>query len=155
MDIQAELYRITDALADAGIDYALCGGIAVIIHGVPRLTRDIDLLIRPENLDRVKTAVAPAGYTIESGLIAFDIGQPEERHMFRLTKAEGQDHLILDLILVSPFLEPVWRTREVHRVEARSLRVVSRDGLTTMKRAAGRPRDLEDLRQLNGGEEES
>ncbi len=50
--------------------------------------------------------------------------------------------------MVSPFLEPVWRTREVQRVGARESRVVSRDGLAIMKRAAARPKDLEDLRQL-------
>ena len=31
---------------EAGVDYALCGGLAVAAHGAPRATRDIDLLGR-------------------------------------------------------------------------------------------------------------
>lgn len=148
MDLQTELFLIIDALDEERIDYAVCDGIAVVIHGYPRLTRDIGILIRPEDLDRVKIAVSPAGYTIASGIIPFDVGQPGERQLFRLTKVEGTDHLILDLLLVGPSLESAWTTREEHRIDERVVHVVSRDGLATMKRAAGRPQDIEDLKQL-------
>lgn len=148
MDLQEELFRIVDTLDTEGIDYALCGGLAVIVHGHPRLTRDIDMLILPEDLDRIRDAVRPLGFSMESGILPFDQGQPTERRVFRVTKAEGHDHLTLDLVLVGSFLDEVWRRREKYKVQGRDLCVVSRDGLATMKRAAGRPQDLEDLRQL-------
>ena len=47
-----EFRSITEALNDAGIDYAICRGWAMAIHGLPRATIDIDLLILGEDLER-------------------------------------------------------------------------------------------------------
>lgn len=52
MDLQQELFTVLDALAATGIDHAVCGGFAVAIHGYPRLTRDIDVLIQEADLRR-------------------------------------------------------------------------------------------------------
>ncbi|MBX3228797.1 MAG: hypothetical protein KIT84_39710 [Labilithrix sp.] len=51
MDLFAELRALTAALDAAGVDYALCGAVALAIHGVPRATKDIDVLVREEDLD--------------------------------------------------------------------------------------------------------
>ncbi len=53
-----ELLGVTRALEAAGIPYAICGGIAVTIHGATRTTKDIDLLV--ERADRHE---APRGAT--------------------------------------------------------------------------------------------
>jgi Nucleotidyl transferase AbiEii toxin, Type IV TA system len=47
-------------LNEAGAEYILIGGFAVIAHGAARFTKDIDLLVddRPENIGRVKRALA-------------------------------------------------------------------------------------------------
>ena len=148
MNIRDELFLVTGTLEKARIEYALCGGMAVIIHGYPRLTRDIDLLLREEDLEQAQKALEKSGYTLPSGTIPFDIGKPTERRVFRVTKVDGQDHMTLDLVLVNPFLEDVWKGREKHLVEDKTLCVVSLEGLAKMKRAAGRPQDLADLSQL-------
>ncbi|MGE0403366.1 MAG: hypothetical protein AB7T06_42050 [Kofleriaceae bacterium] len=44
LDIIAELEAIIDALDAAGIEYAVCGGLAVGILGLPRATKDMGLL---------------------------------------------------------------------------------------------------------------
>jgi hypothetical protein len=43
------------ALADAGVDYVLIGGLAVGAHGFPRATKDIDIVPAPDgsNLERL------------------------------------------------------------------------------------------------------
>jgi hypothetical protein len=43
VDLFQELKNVTAALDAEGIDYALCGGVALAIHGVPRATQDIEL----------------------------------------------------------------------------------------------------------------
>lgn len=150
MDLQQELFGVLEALTGARIEYAICGAFAVAIHGYPRLTRDIDLLIREADLDAARAAVATVGFSIEAGLIAFDEGQPTRTRLFRLTKAADGDHLMLDLFLVDAgFLREVWKGREQHRIGARTVAVVSRAGLASMKRAAGRPQDLQDLIALH------
>lgn len=35
------------------VEYALCGGVALAVHDVPRSTGDIGVLARPEDLDRI------------------------------------------------------------------------------------------------------
>ena len=148
MNLKDELFLVTGTLEKARIDHALCGGMAVTIHGYPRLTRDIDLLLREEDLERARNALEKSGYTLSSGILPFDVGEPTERRIFRITKVQGNDHMTLDLVLVNPFLDDVWRGREKHLVEGKTLCVVSREGLAKMKRTAGRPQDLADLSQL-------
>ena len=148
MNLRGELFAVVDKLREAGLDYALCGGLAVAVHGYPRATKDIDILIREGDLERSRKALGSAGYTLEAGLIPFDIGKPTERRVFRVTKIEGPEFMTVDLILVSGFLEEVWRDREKHVLEGSELGVVSLKGLRTMKRVAGRPQDLADLAQL-------
>jgi len=59
--MEFELFRrILLALADAGVDYVLVGGVAVNLHGVVRATEDIDLFVRldDENIERLKSALS-------------------------------------------------------------------------------------------------
>ena len=65
-DLAGEFEAVISALADHGIDYAVCGGLAMAIHGLPRATVDIDLLIRPEDEERVYAAVEPLGFRIRA-----------------------------------------------------------------------------------------
>ena len=51
MDIADELRLLISLLDEHGIDYALCGGLAMSVYGKPRSTIDIDLLTLPESLD--------------------------------------------------------------------------------------------------------
>jgi hypothetical protein len=39
------LSRLTIALETAGVEYMICGSVASIIHGVPRTTQDVDLVV--------------------------------------------------------------------------------------------------------------
>jgi hypothetical protein len=40
-----EFERVISALNDTGVDYVIVGGIAVVLHGVDRLTADLDLVM--------------------------------------------------------------------------------------------------------------
>jgi hypothetical protein len=59
--------RIEQAFATAGLDYRVVGGLAAYLYveeAVPdagRLTRDIDIAVRREDLDRIADAVRPFG----------------------------------------------------------------------------------------------
>ena len=52
-DLYEEFKSIVSALEEQGIDYAVCGGLAMAVHGLPRATVDIDLLIPSESLEAV------------------------------------------------------------------------------------------------------
>lgn len=148
MDLQQELFAVLDALTAARIEHAICGGFAVAIHGYPRLTKDIDLLIQQPDLERARTSLATLGYTLDAGLLTFAAGTSGERRLGRVSKTIGSDLITVDLLLVEPLFGEVWRGREQHQLPGRTVTVISRAGLARMKRAAGRPRDLDDLQQL-------
>jgi hypothetical protein len=51
-DIFEEFLGLIKKFNQRQIDYAVCGGWAMAIHGAPRATVDIDLLVSPENLKK-------------------------------------------------------------------------------------------------------
>lgn len=61
--------RFGDALNSAGIPYRVVGGLAVFLHVdgldplAARLTKDVDVGIRRSDLDRIRAAVEPFGFT--------------------------------------------------------------------------------------------
>lgn len=154
MDLHEELADLLDLLSRERIDYALCGGLALAVHGFPRATKDIDLLVRPEDAARLAAAVAPLGYVLDAGELPFDAGKARERRVRRIVKTEGPEVLTLDLVLLPEWLEDVWNTRQVLDWGDRRITVVSREGLLAMKRVAGRPQDLADIARLEGETDE-
>lgn len=148
MDLYEELLGLIDALTEAKLNYALCGGIAVAFHGYPRFTRDIDLLIRPEDLDRVLGVVQARNFLFVAGRLPLWVRGSYQGEIYRISKVEGQDLLTLDLVIVNPVLQDVWEGREAFEWRGRQVQVVSSGGLLKMKRLAGRDQDLLDLKRL-------
>ena len=66
----------------------------------------------------------------------------------RFTKLMEGQPLMLDALLVSGPLLPVFESRLRVMWEERELQVVSREGLIVLKTTAGRPQDLVDLQRL-------
>lgn len=154
MDFYEELSGLIAALAEAGVDYAVCGGVALAIHGHPRFTKDIDLVVREDDLERIRRVAASVGFSLPALPMTFDAGSSKERRVHRLSKVDGEELLTLDLLVLrgSDF-EGVWQDREEFAWRGRPVRAVSRRGLITMKRAAGRPQDLVDIELLERPDE--
>ncbi len=148
MNLVDELHAIAAAFTDAGIPYAVCGGVAVTMHGATRSTKDLDVLLRPEDLARVIELVRPLGYAFPALPMTFDPGTPRERHVQRISKLDGTAHLVLDLLLADAAFAGALDDRVVLPLAEGPLAVVSRATLIRMKRLAGRPQDLADLEKL-------
>jgi hypothetical protein len=58
-DIFKDFFKVLDKFAKTKVEYILIGGFAVILHGLPRLTQDIDILIKndKENIDKMRNAL--------------------------------------------------------------------------------------------------
>src|SRR5687768_1695282 len=106
-----EFKSITVALNQAGIDYAVCGGWAMAIHGLPRATIDIDLLILGDDLNRAWELAKTQGYDDEGLPLHFSGGAIEIR---RISKVNAQEKRLftLDFLLVTQPLHEVWHKRE-------------------------------------------
>jgi hypothetical protein len=146
-DLEEELSQLRDILLERGIAYALCGGLAVGIHGFPRATVDIDLLIRPEDEPLVEEAAASLGFNIKARPMSFSRGATEIRRISKIDPADGEV-LMLDLLLVTSAVEHVWDSRLHVTWRDRDLCVVSREGLIALKRLRSSKLDLADIEHL-------
>lgn len=151
MSLVEELEAIATACQKAGVEYAICGGLALSIHGNPRMTFDIDILIQSESLEVVSVIVNDLGYTIPAMAMTFNQGTVE---MKRFSKIVSDGSIIpVDLILVTPVLQPVWDTRvEASTRNGVRLQVASKEGLITMKSLSTRPKDQIDIDWLQHGQ---
>jgi hypothetical protein len=148
MNLVDELYAITATLTAAGIRYAVCGGVAVTLHGATRSTKDIDLLILPVDVQRTLDVVRPLGYVFAAFPMTFDAGTERERHVQRVSKIEGSEHLLLDLLVADAAFEGALDDHVEVQLPSGPMAVVSRAVLIRMKRLAGRAQDLADLEKL-------
>ena len=64
MDLLEELKNLSAKLNQAGIDYALCGGLALAIYARPRATLDIDIMVDSGSLSQTKQAAKELGFII-------------------------------------------------------------------------------------------
>jgi hypothetical protein len=149
--IIAELIALVTALRNANLPFAVCGGLAMAIHGHPRATQDIDILIREENLNEVLEVAKAVGFWIPSGKMPFKARTPLAMEIYRVSKAVGEKLIPLDLMLVSPALEEVWNGRISGQIGDVDCTVVSTDGLIRMKEIAARTQDLADIEKLRAG----
>src|SRR6267143_598437 len=60
--MNSALDRITVDLKEHGIDYMVIGAVALLVHGYPRLTEDIDLVLTPEGLEAFHRELIGMGY---------------------------------------------------------------------------------------------
>ena len=148
MNIFHEFQHLIAALNAEGVPYALCGGLAMAVHGYPRATKDIDLLIHPDDLPQIEAVVTKAGFDAPGGTLTFKHGTPEETKVVRYTKFQDTEYLTLDLLVVTPVFESVWASRQTAAVSEMDFQVVSREGLAKMKTLAGRSQDKADLEKL-------
>ena len=148
LDIVDEFKNVVATLTQAKLEFALCGGFAVVIYGYIRATKDIDLLVEEARVEPVFSALKTLGFTLRAGPIGFGAGTAHERTLYRATKVVEHEHLTIDLLVVTPVFADVWANRGRIEWSGLTIDIVSKEGLATMKRLAGRKQDLADLEAL-------
>ncbi|MGE3966472.1 MAG: hypothetical protein AB7I09_20420 [Planctomycetota bacterium] len=141
------------ALADERADFVVVGAWALAYHGHVRATLDFDVLVRPtaENAKRVMAALFRFGAPVQQhGLTEKDLATPGTVYQIGLPPRR------IDILtqITGVTFEEAWNTREIQQLESRDVAFLARDQLIKNKRAAGRPKDLADVAELersNGG----
>jgi predicted nucleotidyltransferase len=146
-------------LVRVGVEFIVIGGAAATIHGSARITRNLDIVYRrtPEKLRRVVDALwayspylrgAPAGLPF-----LWDADTLRRGLNFTLTTSLGDLDLLGEVTgggnfeALLPHSSPV----QAFGIECLSLNL---DKLIQVKRAAGRPKDLEAIAELEALREE-
>jgi hypothetical protein len=131
------------------VKYVVIGGIAAVLHGVPRATFDLDILIEatPDNAQRLLEAL------LEAGLGTATLISAEELLANEITIF--QDRVRIDVQTHTPGItfEQVWPNRETMKYQDQQFFVVAKQDLIASKQAAGREVDLEDVRLLESGDD--
>jgi hypothetical protein len=151
-------------LSERRVDHIVIGGLAVAAHGHVRPSKDLDIVPSPahDNLERLAGALGDANAVdvevsdfdpVEIPMSATRVEDLSQGGNFRLTTDLG-DLDVFQWVSGIEAEDPEDLYAELDRqaldgsVEGVPVRVCSLEHLRSMKRAAGRPQDLEDLRRL-------
>lgn len=144
-------------LARHGVDYLVIGGVATQVHGHRRTTMDLDLTPDPdpENLARLGAALVELeARPVEADFEGAEISVTDtERFALAaivppLLTRHGQVHILKEPKGARAFDEMRARALVVD-LDGHDVAIVSLDDLIRMKRAAGRPGDIEDVAALS------
>lgn len=147
------------ALAEGGVEFILIGGVAGTVHGATRLTLDVDVVYRraAENLRRLVLALttyhpylrgAPPGLPFR-----LDVATVERGLNFTLTTDIGDLDLLGEIVGGGRYEDLLPHSVGIH-VFGVDCRCLTLDRLIDVKRAAGRPKDLEAIAELEAIREE-
>ncbi|MGH9669326.1 MAG: hypothetical protein ACRD3A_04360 [Terriglobales bacterium] len=149
-----ELKMLVAELNRENVPYALCGGVAMAVHGYPRATVDLDLLVLPADLDRVASLAGGLGYRFAAVPMEFSSGTVQIRRISKMA-GEDQDPWVLDLVLATGVLLPLFEGRQQLPWADGTLWVLSRDGMIQMKSLRGSEQDRADIAALKGQPDEA
>jgi len=151
--------RLLQELVDAGVEFIVIGGVAATAHGSAHVTTDLDIVYRrtPENGALLADALsvlqpylrgAPPGLPFQ-----FDVDTISRGLNFTLVTIAGDLDVIGEAAGGGTYEALVPRS-EIRTLFGFEVRFVDLETLIHLKRAAGRPKDLERIAELEAISEE-
>jgi len=125
------------------VRFVVIGATAFPVHGYSRATLDIDIFIKPEIPNAAKTLAALKDFGYDVGDIAID-ELLTKKILIRQYPVETDIHPYVKGVS----FDEVWQNRVRAKFGDTFAWFASLNDLIKMKRAAGRPKDLEDLKYL-------
>jgi len=153
------LREIFKALADADVEYLVVGGLAVIMHGHLRATRDLDLVIglQPDNCVKAMDALSGIGLRPRLPVTLADFADPAKREdwtqnrnmlVFQLWDPANPERSV-DVFVREPLdFRTMLSDAAIKDLDGVPIHVASIRHLILLKQAAGRPRDMDDIEAL-------
>lgn len=132
-----------DSLNRNKVKYLLLGGWAVGIHGAPRFTADLDVLIATDekNIQKLQIALNQFGAPTVPNEHFKDIGR-----VFRMGRAPIRIEILNQASGIT--FTGCYKRRKIVDVDGTPITIISRDDLMKNKAASGRDKDIADLRNL-------
>ena len=147
MDLLIELKKLIEAFDKNKIDYALCGGLALAVYARPRATLDIDIMVEPDSLGNIKKIVENLEFNVPAAPMSFKDDSVQIHRMSKIDDESGE-HLVLDLLLVTPHTKIAWDSRISVDWEGGTLKVLNPEGLIMLKSLRKSGQDMDDIEYL-------
>lgn len=153
----SEFERILAALE--GVRFVVVGGVAVVLHGHPRVTADLDVVVAVDvtNVRKLLAALSDAEFKPLQPVDPSGLGDAGTRREWREEHgalvlsfaSERFPATTLDVFIEPPLdFEAMFERARLVPVGRETVRVASVDDLISMKLGTGRPKDAEDVAAL-------
>jgi hypothetical protein len=147
------IHDVCNALNKAKIPYAIVGGYAVALHGVVRGTVDIDIAINwtLKNLEKAEKALKEIGLVPlipinSNNLFHFREEYIQKRNLIAWNFYDPRNPINqVDIVITYDLKNAHTKTIST---SAGKIRILARNDLIAMKKASGRPQDLQDVKAL-------
>lgn len=151
-------------LSEKQVKYVVVGGIALVLHGVVRMTADLDLLVQmdKENITKFILAMEELGYKPKAPVSTGDLLKSEVRTKWRNEKGmvmfpffhPQKPFRLIDIFLDEPLnYNEVDRDKKIINAKGTDIPLISINHLKQLKSKAGRKQDLVDIAALEELEE--
>ncbi|HBQ20620.1 MAG: hypothetical protein A2Z91_07800 [Deltaproteobacteria bacterium GWA2_38_16] len=146
-------------LEKAQIDYVVVGGLATVLHGVVRLTADLDLIValNNENISKFSKTITTLGYKPKAPVPAEQLGNPQKRQEWITEKNmivfsfyhQTEHDKSIDVFVTEPIsFQELNKEKKIIKVDNFKIPICSIKHLIQLKEKAGRPQDLADIKAL-------
>jgi hypothetical protein len=141
------------------IKYLIVGGLSVNLHGIPRVTQDIDIIISMDKANILETVkvLTESGFLPKLPVKADDLSIEEIRNTWIIEKNLKaftfynikNNFEVLDILLVHPLdFNMAFDNKTVKTVIDIEIFIASIDDIIVMKKFSGRNQDLSDIKLL-------
>lgn len=145
-----------ETLQQFNVRYVVCGGLAVNLHGIPRMTADVDIILdlTEDNLQRFEQCTKKINYRVNVPVKISELADEEKRR--HLLESESliavtyfnydKQFLVLDVVLSFPIpFSKLWDERVMRKDGDIIVNIVSIDHLIKLKELANRVQDRQDI----------
>lgn len=145
MEVHSDFRDLLELFNAHRVEYLVVGSYALAFHGAPRLTRDMDLLVRPTpaNAKRILAALDDFGFA-SLHLAAEDFDRPDQ--VLQLGVPPVRVDIMTSIEAVT--WDEAWAGRASGECGGVPVHYLGREQFIANKRALGRARDLADIEAL-------
>ncbi|MFH1260098.1 MAG: hypothetical protein ABII74_09900 [Elusimicrobiota bacterium] len=149
MRLEKDYKDFFEVLNKNEVKYCIVGAVAVTLHGYPRYTKDVDILIEPkrENAQKLLKAIKDFGFE------SLDINENDILKKDNIIQL-GYEPIRIDLIMAIPGFEfeQIWEHKKVTKVDNVEINYIGLDELIKTKSISAlepeRKKDLIDVEAL-------
>ncbi|NQU17485.1 MAG: nucleotidyl transferase AbiEii/AbiGii toxin family protein [Candidatus Saganbacteria bacterium] len=151
--------EVFDKLNKAKVRYLVVGGVALVLHGVVRLTADLDLFVdlNANNLEKLLKALKELGYKPKLPVNPKDFADNtirekwvKEKNMKVFSFIHSKDDFkVIDIFANEPIpFNKAYSNKQTLKAEGIGIKTISFRDLITLKKISAREQDLKDIEML-------